>query len=242
MKNLLAARIANLLPAEDRSRVEALNFHPRRVPAREDICPAGRPPGEFKILAEGFACRYKLMPGGRRSITAFLLPGDFCDLQVSVLKHTDHGVMSLSPCVVAETSRAAVEGLFAYPRIALALWRACLEEEQVLREWLTQMGRNSSDRQLAHLLCELRVRLVGAGMASEKTFRLPLTQEELGDAVGITTVHVNRVLQQLRESGLVRIVDRMVMIPDIARLEEFADFDGTYLGAAQPAAERAAVG
>lgn len=218
------------LDADDIARLEAITARTRRVPAKEDIIREGDPPTDVRLVLDGFACRYKLLPGGKRSIMALLVPGDFCDLDVAILDRMDHAIGTLTPCSLVDIPRATVNELTERrPNLARALRWATLVDEAILREWLANMGQRASDRQLAHLICELRLRLHVVGMAPAASFRLPLTQEELADALGITTVHVNRVLQQLREAGLIRLNGRALSIPDVARLEEFAEFNPDYL-------------
>lgn len=214
----------------DRARLEAVALPSRKVAAREDIIREGEVPENVNLVLEGIACRYKVLPNGRRAIVAFLLPGDFCDLHVAILDHMDHTIGALTPCTIAEIPRTTIEDLTAnWPRIARALWWATLVDEGILREWLVNMGQRPSDRKLAHLFCELQARLALVGLATENEFPLPLTQEELGDTLGLSTVHVNRVLQQMREDGLIRLQGRTVSIPDLARLKEFGEFNPNYL-------------
>ncbi len=162
---------------------------------------------------------------------ALLVPGDLCDLHAAILGAMDHGIATLSPCTVAAIPRATVEDLTTnHPRINRALWWSTLVDEATLREWLVNMGQRPADRQLAHLLCELRVRLDTVGLVAEGgSYELPLTQEELADVLGLSPVHVNRVLQQLRGDGLIATRGKTLTIRDVARLEAFAGFDPNYL-------------
>jgi CRP-like cAMP-binding protein len=232
MRNPLLMKLDRGWPlgTDDRARLATIISKPRVVPAREDIVCEGEKPQDVRLIVEGFACRYKLMPNGRRSIMAYLLPGDFCDLNVTMLNRMDHSVTSLTPCSVVDIPHALIHEIMeTRPQIARALWWAVLADEAILREWLVNMGQRSAEKQLAHLFCELRLRLSIVGLGRENTFKLPLTQEELGHTLGISTVHVNRVLQHLRSVGLIRLLDKTVLIPDVAKLEEFAEFDPEYL-------------
>jgi CRP-like cAMP-binding protein len=220
---------AGTLSAEDRAKLAALISCTYEVAAREDIVREGDRPREVHVMMDGFACRYKMMAGGRRAILAYLVPGDFCDLHAAVLGRMDHAVGTLAPCTMAAIPRAALEEAASRPAIARALCRAALADEAILREWLANMGQQAADRQLAHLLCELRRRLQAVGLADGRSFRLPLTQEELGDALGISTVHVNRVLQCLRALRLIETNGRSIIIPHAELLETFAGFDPGYL-------------
>lgn len=179
---------------------------------------------------EGFACRYKLLPDGRRQIMAFLVPGDFCDLHVAILGEMDHSIGTSWGCTVVDIPRSTVDDLTAnHPRITRALWWATLVDEATLREWLVNMGQRDADRQTAHLFCELLVRLQAVGRASADGFEFPITQEDLADTLGVTSVHVNRVLQEMRGKGLIEWKSKRLRIPDVERLKAFAGFDPKYL-------------
>lgn len=217
------------LTPEDCALLEAAAGDRRRVRSGEDLIHQSEPPETVKVVLEGFACRYKTLPDGRRSIVAWFLPGDFCDLHVAILGRMDHSIGTLTPCTVAEIARDTVEALMDHRRILCALWWATLVDAAILREWLASMGRRQSDRQLAHLLCEVLLRLQAVGRASADSYQLPVTQEQMADTLGISAVHVNRVLQQLREGGLIRLQARELTIPDVPRLMAFAEFDPAYL-------------
>lgn len=158
------------------------------------------------------------------------MPGDFCGLHAAILDKMDHAIGTLTPCTMVEITPATIKGIVdGHPNIARALRWAALVDEATLREWLVNMGQRPSDRQLAHLLCELRVRLATVGMAGPDSFQLPVTQEELADTLGITHVYVNRVLQQLRDAALIKQRGRTIFMPDLQKLEEFAEFNPNYL-------------
>lgn len=202
----------------------------RVVPAREDIVREGDPPGDVRLVMDGFAYRYKLVSGGRRAIMAILIPGDFCDLDVAILNRMDHSIAAFTPCSVVDISRASVEELTAnHPNISHALRWVTLVDEATLREWLVNMGQRPADRQLAHFICEMRLRLEIVGLANESGMHFPLTQEDIADTLGISAVHVNRVLHQLREQNLLHMQGRSIAIPDLAELEKFAEFHAGYL-------------
>src|SRR5262249_40187500 len=156
------------LDREDRAKLLALTSRTRRVGAREDLIRENERPGDVLLVLEGFACRYKVLDDGSRSIMAFMVPGDFCDLHVGILGQMDHSISTLTPCTVAEIPTAAFDELAVqHSRIAHALWWATLVDTAVLREWLVNMGRRTADRQLGHLLCELLVRLQMVGRAGD---------------------------------------------------------------------------
>jgi CRP-like cAMP-binding protein len=205
----------------------AADQHPLR--ARDELFREGGRPGEVWFLAEGFAGRFKLLPEGRRAIIGFLLPGDLCGHQLELCAPFDHGVMALAPCLLAGVSPVAMDkAVREDAALGRALSCALAVEMAIQRQWLARMGC-AADKRLAHLLCELRARLAMAGLADEEGFALPLIQQDLSEAAGISTVHVNRTLHHLRERGLIRIKDHNVLIPSLARLESFAEFSPAYL-------------
>jgi CRP-like cAMP-binding protein len=202
----------------------------RSFAPRADVILEGARPDNVHAVLEGFACRYKLLPDGGRQIMAWLVPGDFCDLHVAILGEMDHGIATLSGSKIAFISRVRVEGLIREsPALARALWWATLVDEAILREWLVNMGRRAADKKVAHLFCELLIRLRVVGLATEDSMDLPLTQVELADTVGLSSVHVNRVVQHLRDLGLISWRDRTLKVRDVAGLKAFAGFDPNYL-------------
>jgi CRP-like cAMP-binding protein len=225
----LSARLGVYLQSQDREAIMRLARQARSFPARQDIARENAPETIIRILTEGMACRYKMMPGGRRAITGYVLPGDFCDLGVFVSGRSGACIASLTPCRVAEIPLALMTELLARPGVLRALFEMAVAEAAILREWLANMGQELSEQRVAHLICEMRKRMEAAGMAQDGELHLPLTQEELGESVGISTVHVNRVLQRLKADGLIQLHGRTVTIPDLARLETFAEFEPGYL-------------
>ncbi|KQP67687.1 hypothetical protein ASF41_21720 [Methylobacterium sp. Leaf111] len=190
----------------------------------------GDKPDHVHLIQRGFACRYKVLPGGVRSIVGFLIPGDFCDLNVSILGAMDHCIGTISSCDVVRIPRSVVNDLTAHhPALNRALQWAGLVDEAILREWLVCMGRRSADQRVAHLFCEFLIRLQVVGLATKDSYAFPLTQLDLGDATGLSNVHMNRVLQQLRGSGLVVFKERRVTLPDFAAIQSYAGFNPNYL-------------
>jgi len=222
-------RMDGLEPADYRQ----LSFgEPRLVLPRRDIVTEGERVSHPLLLLAGLACRYKMMHEGRRAIIGFLVPGDFITPITPITpwspeeQRVDFGACALSPCEIVEHLSPQSSG--AAPHLARALSRCTLEDGAIQRMWLANIGQ-PADKRLAHLLCELRGRLAMVGMADENSFPLMMTQQDLADALGLSSVHVNRVMQYLREEGLIRIASRNVYIPDPARLEKFAGFDPAYL-------------
>ncbi len=218
------------LSGEDRRVLEEVASDVREIGPRQDVTSQGDRPENVHLLVEGWACRYKLLPDGGRQIMAYLVPGDFCDLHVAILGEMDHSIATVSKCKIAYIAEQTISDLTgSNPTINRALWWATLVDEGTLREWLANMGRRPADQQLAHLICELLVRLQSVGIADGNSFDFPVTQEELADTLGMSQVHVNRMLQQLRGDGLIFLENRRLTVPDVDRLNDFAGFDPSYL-------------
>lgn len=202
----------------------------RRFAAREDIIHEGEKPEYINLINEGWACRYKTLEDGRRQVIAFFLPGDLCDLNVFILKEMDHSIAAVTPVVISEISRAAFdEMMMGHPRITQALWWESLVAAAIQREWTVNLGQRDALERMAHLLCELFIRLEAAGCTSDSSCEFPLTQTELGDTLGMSTVHVNRTLQELRASNLIVLKDRTLTIPNLKALQSVALFNANYL-------------
>src|SRR5262249_2457953 len=163
----------------------------------------------------------KFVPEGTRSIMAYLVPGDMCDWHAFILREMDHSVATLSPCRVVEIPRAAVlEITDKYPAITRALWWIALVDEAVLREWIVNVSRRSATEAVAHLFCELLARLEAVGLRVENGFEFPVTQSELADTVGMSAVHANRVIQELRARKLIVLNTHGLQILDIEALKQ----------------------
>ena len=221
---------ASSLSSLDEAAVRELCSDVREVGARRDIISEGDKPEHVHVILEGWAARYKVLPDGSRQIVAFLVPGDFCDLHVTILRQMDHGIVALTPAKVAFVPHKVIEELpLDRPALGRALWRATLVDEAVLRSWIVSVGRRDALTRIAHLFCELHARLALVGLADDGEFELPLTQEVIADATGLTPVHVNRMLQQLRADDLIVLESGFVTIPDVPALRNVAGFDPNYL-------------
>ena len=231
MTNLLLRKLEAFgpLPAEDKLLLDAAIGQPRSIPADRDLIHEGDTPRDVRLIVEGFACRYKLLKDGSRQIVAFLVPGDFCDLHVFILKAMDHSISTLSPAQVVDIPRGRVLELTERPAIGRALWWVTLVDEAVLREWLLNNGQREAEERIAHLLCELHSRLKIVGLADGGKFSLPITQAEIGDSLGLSAIHVNRSLQVLRAQDLISLRYRELVIHDPDRLRAFAGFTPNYL-------------
>lgn len=217
------------LSHEDRESILQLPFQ-REVFAKDAyLVREGQQSAECTLLLRGFAYRQKLLRDGGRQIINFLLPGEFVDLQTVVLPTADHNVQSLNRSEVAIIPRSAlVELADSRPNVRTAMWIDTLIGAAIVREWVVNVGRRDSRARIAHLLCEIAVRLRAAG-ADGDMFDFPVTQEQLADATGLTPVHTNRTLQALRRDGLIQLTSGSLRILDWQALREAADFDELYL-------------
>ncbi len=176
------------------------------------------------------ACRYRLLADGRRQILGFLLPGDVFDPCVFLLKAMDHSVATLMPTRIAWLERGPlIELLAKRPRLAAAHWWSALQEEAIQRERIVALGRRDARGRVAYLLCELVWRQAAIGASDDGAIRLPLTQIDLADALGLTPVHVNRVLQEFRKAGLITLAHRRLRLHDMATLQVIAGCSESYL-------------
>jgi CRP-like cAMP-binding protein len=218
------------LTAEERALLARIFRDRGKVERKSNIISAGDNARFLHVILDGWAARYEVLDNGARQITAFLLPGDFCDIHVAVLGHMDHGIVALTDCRVAYADAAEVEHVTrSTPTLTRAFWWTTLVDVAILRQWIINNGRRTAVQAIAHLLCELHARMTMAGQVTEATFSLPLTQEELADATGMTVVHMNRVLQQLRSAGLIEKSQKTLTVVDVAALREAAGFDDAYL-------------
>ncbi len=202
----------------------------RSLPPGADIAVEGIAPDACTVLLDGWAARYKLLDDGKRQITGFVIPGDLCDLEGLLAGSMDHSVAALTAVTVAPIPRDIFAGLMeCHPSLARALRQDLLAEAAIAREWVLNVGRRSAYQRIAHVLCEIGVRLEAAGLASRSEFSFPVTQADLADATGLTTVHVNRVLGSIRGDGLITWRGGKVVIPDWERLEQAGVFRPSYL-------------
>lgn len=228
---LADTRLARLRFVSDQERV-ALARAPvtvRSLTAGDELIREDSSPENLYLLTAGWAYRYLTTRNGSRQIPALIVPGGICNLDNLLFERSDFGVRALTKATVLVLPREQAVSLAAnHPGVGRAFTWLALAENAILGQWAVGLGRRSATERLAHLLCELSIRL-GAGDAGEVSFELPLTQELIADTLGLTAVHVNRTLQQLRADGLVVTAGRMVTIPDLGRLQALADFDPGYL-------------
>ena len=218
------------LSKDDRAATAALP-HTRRTFSRDAyIVREGETPTHCGLLLGGFAYRQKIVREGARQIISIHIRGEFIDLQNALLGEADHSVQSLEETEVALIPVAALSELAAArPAVGRAMWLDTLVDSSVFREWVVNVGRRNATSRIAHLLCELSIRLQASGDDQERTCEFPLRQDQLADATGLTAVHTNRVLQSLRKEGLISLTSRSLTILDWTRLKDLGEFNERYL-------------
>jgi CRP-like cAMP-binding protein len=218
------------LAAADREALAALPLTVREVKAASYLVREGDRPEHCCILLDGYAHRHKLTKEGSRQIVSIHMTGDLIDLQQVLLDRADHNVQTLTRATLGTVSIEAMKNLArAHPRIAEAFWRDCLIDASIFREWVLNVGRREAPARIAHLLCEFGTRSEAAGLSVCGRFELPMTQEQLADATGMTPVHVNRTLQYLGAQGLIERKMRSIYVADWQRLKRVAGFHEAYL-------------
>jgi CRP-like cAMP-binding protein len=231
LENLLTRKLEGFgpLPEADKRLLDKVIRDVREVGDHQDLVREGDAPSHVNLILQGFACRYKLLPNGSRHIMAYLVPGDFCDLHVFILKAMDHAIGTLSRCKVVKIPRTRILDMTERPAIARALWWAALVDEATLREWLVNIGSRPADERVAHLLCEMLLRLRAVGLANEDAYELPITQLELAETMGMTGVHMNRVIQRLRAENMITLKGKHLVLLDAEALKRFSGFNPNYL-------------
>lgn len=231
-QDALIRRLASVfrLTDEEREAIRALPLHVAELSAEQDIVRQGDRPSRCCVVLDGFAAIHKFTGEGKRQILALQIRGDVPDLLSLHLQRLDCGVSALTDCRVGFVRHDAVRELCRQqPRIGDALWRMTLIDAAIFREWATNLGQRDAYSRMAHLLCETLVRLQAVGIGDGRTCPFPFSQAALADMTGITAVHVNRTLQQLRRSGLIELENRALTALDWDGLVEAGDFDPAYL-------------
>ncbi|SDA30100.1 cAMP-binding domain of CRP or a regulatory subunit of cAMP-dependent protein kinases [Methylobacterium sp. UNC378MF] len=214
----------------DRSVLARISAGTRRVGPGTDLVREGDAPAGVFLVMDGIAYRHKLRANGARQIMAYLVPGDLCDLDVALLREMDHTITTFSACKVVRLTPETVEDLLENHRsIARALRLSQLVDEATAREWLVNLGRRPARERIAHLFCELFVRMRAAGVAGQDGYALPITQVDLADTTGLTSVHVNRTLRDLRREGLIELRSGRLTILNLPGLRATAEFRANYL-------------
>ena len=218
------------LPEDDQKLILGLPYRLRRADAGSYLVREGDVPSHCTALVTGYAYRQKVTGDGSRQIIAVCIPGDAIDLQNMFLDVSDHGVQMLTQGKVADVPREALQELvLARPAIGTAIIQLTLVEASILREWVVNVGRRDARARIAHILCEFAVRLEARGLTTDHGFELPMTQEQLADATGLTSVHVNRVLKTLETEGLITRQRRHIHFDDWRALQDAGDFSRRYL-------------
>ena len=220
----------HLLDADDRQAVNRLPLQVGALKADQDIVREGDRPTRSCFLLSGMACWHKVTGEGKRQILSFQIPGDLPDMQSIHLSTLDSTLTTVSPTRVAFVQHEPLRDICARrPNVASAFWRMTLIDAAIFREWVANLGGRQAYGRVSHLLCEMIVRLDAVGLADDRSCDLPITQTELANATGLSTVHVNRTLQALRRKKLIRWKDSRLEVLDWPGLREAGDFDATYL-------------
>ncbi|MGY8638630.1 Crp/Fnr family transcriptional regulator [Bradyrhizobium sp. 14AA] len=219
------------LSAEARASLEyAMLEGLQRAGSGEDLISEGDPVDSVRVVLSGWLCRYKTLEDGRRQIVNFIFPGETCDAHAFLLGVMDHSIATLTPVAYAEIRRARFEMLMASDRsLAEAFWCETLVNTAVQREWAINLGRRTALERVAHLFCETFERLRPVGMVDGNSCIMPVTQMDLADATGLSVVHLNRTVQELRASGLIVLRERTLTINDLDALKDAALFSSSYL-------------
>lgn len=222
------------LSPEEREIILGMCARERVVTAKADIVKEGAIPSESCLMLSGYSARYHILEDGKRQISAIHVPGDFVDLHSLLLKEMDHGVTALTDCRIALVPhRSLREVTETQPHLARMLWLSTLIDAAMHRRWLVTSGRLTAISQLGHLLCEIWTRLEVVKLTEADSFDFPISQLELGDALGLSTVHINRTIRELRERNLVQWQGSRVTILDQAGLRRIAQFEPGYLNLQQ---------
>jgi CRP-like cAMP-binding protein len=217
------------LTVEQRAALHRLEATMAHVDAHQDIVREGDQPNAVTLLVQGLLCRYKIVADGKRQIMSFHIPGDVPDLPALFLPVADHNLCTLVPSQLATIPRTAMLALFAQqPQLAYLFWRDTLIDAAVFREWMG-IGRRSAFKRIAHLFCEMIVRMQAVGLSSNYSIELPLTQTDIADALGLSTVHVNRTLQEIRRAGLINFQRGKLVAVNWPGLREAGEFEQAYL-------------
>ena len=238
----LIAKLGRFVPLTDAERDALINVSSNARLHRRgtDLIAEGDKPDSVFLLLEGWAYRYKHLANGDRQIMAYLIPGDLCDIRIFLFEQMDHSIGLLSDAMVVKIPAVEILALMdQFPKIERALMWATLVDEATLREWLLNVGQRDALQKLSHLICELCIRLRVVNLVeNQETFVMPVTQSELADTTGMTTVHVNRSLQRLRQDGLIATRDGKMTILDFDRLADLAGFNEVYLHTDGPPVEQ----
>ncbi|MFL6845460.1 MAG: Crp/Fnr family transcriptional regulator [Allosphingosinicella sp.] len=227
---LLKLRARDVISEEEEEVLRASIGEIREHPVGRTIVRSGTTLSASTLLVEGLICRFKDLAEGQRQIMELHVAGDFVDLHGFLLKRIDHNIGALTPIRVALVPHDALRGITeTHPHLGRMLWFSTLLDAAIHREKILSIGRRTAIARIAHIFCELMVRLRLIGLADEEGYDLPLIQADLGDATGLTSVHVNRMLKKLRDDGLLTFRGGRVTIDDWDGLQRVAEFNADYL-------------
>lgn len=228
------------LDAEDRAAILQLPFTLKTLERNHFIVREGDRPTHSCLMLSGYSVRTKIVGTGHRQILSIHIKGEMVDLQNSMLDVADHSVQMLTSGRIAMIPRQEVVRIAAErPNVGYAMWIDTLVDGSIFREWITNIGRRDARTRIAHVLCEFALRLKVANLENGGDYELPMTQEQLGDATGLTSVHVNRTIKALEAQGLIeRANPRSIHIGDWRKLAEVGDFDSNYLHLRKDEVER----
>ncbi|WP_116090287.1 Crp/Fnr family transcriptional regulator [Sphingomonas crusticola] len=229
-RHLLKLRARDTVSAEEEQAIRDALGEVRNYAADQTVIRQGEQLEACTLLLDGMMCRYKDLSDGQRQITELHVAGDFVDLHSFTLKHLDHNVLTLTPCRVVMMPHERLERITEqHPHLTRLYWFSTTLDAAIHREWELSLGRRSAIAKLASLFCEMRVRLEVVGLSDEDGYALPLTQADLAECLGLTPIHVNRTLKELRDQGIVQFKSGRVTIQDQARMEQIGEFDPDYL-------------
>ncbi len=216
---------------EERQRLDQLLTYPTETyPRGKTIIHEGEKVDDIHLVLTGLAARSKTLRSGERQFMALLVPGDLCDVEVFILEGMDHDISALTDTTCVLIPAKIIEGLLTEStKLTRALWWSTMSDSAILREWIVDHGSREGIERIAHLMCEMLIRYRVIGETTDNSFPFLLTQEELADATGMTPVHVNRMLQQLRTQGLIDLTGRVLTILDAKELQRVAQYDSSYL-------------
>ncbi|MCW6509097.1 Crp/Fnr family transcriptional regulator [Hyphomicrobiales bacterium BP6-180914] len=232
LANPLARKFLNFrqLSRTDEEALDNALERVQRIGSREDIVQQGDAPRFVHVILEGWACHYKHLQDGRRQITSLLLPGDLCDPPMFLLKTAGQSLGTLTAVTLARIPAETMQAITTQSAtLQECFWWDMLVRSEIQREWTVSLGRRTATERLAHLFCEISLRLKSAGMTNGVDCEFPVTQADLGDAMGLSTVHVNRSLQELRGGGLVGLRGKRLRIYNEESLRALANFEPSYL-------------
>ncbi|WP_164934053.1 Crp/Fnr family transcriptional regulator [Bradyrhizobium guangzhouense] len=223
-------RVSSAIAEEDIKEIGALPISVREFPAETAVVRDGERATDCCLIVDGFCARSKTIANGKRQILSLHIPGEIPDLMSLFLHVMDHDLSTLTPATLGFISHDNLQKLHRRsPSVAEMFWRDTLIDASMFREWIVNVGQRPAPARLVHVMIELRERLRLIGRLDGNSFEMPLTQEQIGEALGITAVHANRVIRQLRQEGVVELNRGRATVLDERKFQELADFDGRYL-------------